>query len=299
MSRRTRLAVVLVALVLSPQSAIGISPSAEAQATPPRVTLGGTESHQFHSEISARDFELMVALPSGYSDDGDVEYPVLYVLDAGWGFALVVQAYRVMQLGKELQPMILVGIHTPGESVVEHLVNRTLDFTPSRNLEADREETGNFGREFRSGGANVFLRVLSEEIIPWAEARYQAGPERGLAGDSYGGLFALHALLRSPALFTHYLIGSPSLWWDDGVMFEREEAYSAEHKELAARVFMSAGTLEDEGMLPDMLRMGEILTARSYAGLELTTHIFMGETHLSVIPATMSRGMRVLFPAAE
>lgn len=82
-------------------------------------------------------------------------------------------------------------------------------------------------------------------------------------------------------------------------MFEREEAFSAEHKKLAARVFMSAGTIEDEGMLPDMLRVGEILTARSYVGLELTTHIFMEETHLSVIPATMSRGLRVLFPAAE
>ena len=48
-------------------------------------------------------------------------------------------------------------------------------------------------------------------------------------------------------------------------------------------------------MLSDMLRMAETLSAREKRGLELTSHIFEGETHLSVIPATMSRGMRVLF----
>lgn len=48
-----------------------------------------------------------------------------------------------------------------------------------------------------------------------------------------------------------------------------------------------------------MLRMAEILAAREYSGLEVTSHIFEGENHQSVIPATMSCGMRFLYGATE
>lgn len=37
------------------------------------------------------------------------------------------------------------------------------------------------------------------------------------------------------------------------------------------------------------------LNQRAYKGLDLTTHIFEGETHLSVIPGTFSRGLREVF----
>jgi predicted alpha/beta superfamily hydrolase len=59
-----------------------------------------------------------------------------------------------------------------------------------------------------------------------------------------GGLFAIHALLTTPGSFTHYLLGSPSLYWNDEVMFERERAYSRKHRDLPARVFLSVGTNE-------------------------------------------------------
>ena len=39
----------------------------------------------------------------------------------------------------------------------------------------------------------------------------------------------------------------------------------------------------------------EELQGRNYASLELKTHIFEDETHVSVIPAAMSRGLRAVF----
>ena len=37
------------------------------------------------------------------------------------------------------------------------------------------------------------------------------------------------------------------------------------------------------------------LAGREYPSLRLTHHVFEGETHLSVIPGTISRGLRDVF----
>lgn len=299
MSTRTQAAALVLAIAVLSHSELGISATSEAENIPQRVTLPRSEVHQIRSEINGRDYDLLVALPMGYSAAAKARHPVLYVLDGGGFLALTAQAHMLMQLNEEVPPLILVGIHAQSGSIMEYLANRVLDFTPTRNLEAETEATAEYGHEVRSGGGDDFLRVLVEEIIPWTEGRYLTAPERGLAGFSYGGLFAIHALLRAPRAFTHYLIGSPDLNWDDAVMFEREAAYAAENKELKARVFMSVGSLEEYFYVPNMLRMAETLTSHDYTGLEVMSHIFEGETHQSVIPATMSRGMRFLFGTPE
>jgi hypothetical protein len=65
---------------------------------------------------------------------------------------------------------------------------------------------------------------------------------------------------------------------------------------------MSVGALEEvehdpkpSAMITNMKHLAETMIGREYEGLELTTHIFENETHLSVIPALMSRGLRVIF----
>ena len=48
-------------------------------------------------------------------------------------------------------------------------------------------------------------------------------------------------------------------------------------------------------MVSNLRDLDATLRSRSYDGLTLTTHLFEGETHLSVVPATISRGLRVVF----
>jgi predicted alpha/beta superfamily hydrolase len=282
------------ALLLSAHLVATLPVLAFAQDAPRAVSVPGTEVHEFRA-TNGTLFDLYVALPADYVGDGSVEYPIFYMTDASVGFAATVQAYRMMTLGGELPPMILIGIDRANPSLVNWYVGRTLDLTPTSVPEADREDSAFLGGvEVSSGGADIFLKILTEEIIPWTEARYPESPERGIGGYSLGGLFATYALFESPQTFTHYLIGSPSLWWDDEVMFRRAESYFAASDDLKARVFMSAGSMEGT-MLPDMLRMAEALKAQEYEGLDLESHIFIGETHLSgVIPATI-RGLRSLF----
>lgn len=63
------------------------------------------------------------------------------------------------------------------------------------------------------GGADEYLRIVTEEIVPKAEEAMQ-GPVswRGLAGYSLAGLFALYAPYRT-ALFSRIASMSGSLWF--------------------------------------------------------------------------------------
>ncbi len=268
-----------------------------AQQATREVSIPGTEVHEFRP-ANGTLFDLYVALPEGYVADGSVKYPVFYSTDASMGFAGLVQMYRLMAMGDDelpaLPPMILVGIDRARSSGVNSAVTRSFDLTPTSSPEYEAGASSYLGAPVTTGGAGTFLGILKNEIIPWVEAHYSAGSERGIGGYSLGGLFATYALLTSPETFTHYWIGSPSLWWDDGVMFKLEEAYAAEHDDLKARVFMSAGSLEGM-MVPDMLRMAETLKTRGYEGLQIETQVLGGESHMSGVFASLNRSLGSLY----
>ena len=64
-----------------------------------------------------------------------------------------------------------------------------------------------------TGGANDYLRLLTEEIIPTAEKEIDGAPRwRGVAGYSLAGLFALYAIYQTD-LFSRVGIMSGSLWF--------------------------------------------------------------------------------------
>ncbi len=48
-------------------------------------------------------------------------------------------------------------------------------------------------------------------------------------------------------------------------------------------------------MVSNLRRLETVMKSRSYAGLDLTTVLLQDETHLSAIPATISRGLRTVF----
>lgn len=288
--KKSSLAAVLVCNLALHIPSIGLSQ------THAPVVLQRSELHQISTK-SGTLFDIYVSFPLGYDSNEGTRYPVLYMTDASGFFALVTQTYRLMQLGQEVIPIILVGVDTPSSSVAESLANREFHLTPTRSVEEEKVTTEMFGVEVRTGGGDAFRAVLKNEIIPWVDGRFPTSNVRGFLGYSLGGLFATHVLFVEPDLFSLYLIGSPSLWWDDSLMFELEKDYAKNHEDLSARVFFSAGTEEYEAnalMLPNMLKMAEILKSRNYPSLELTYHIFQGETHLSGAPATISRGLRFL-----
>ena len=268
---------------------------ADSNASP--VTLRAAESYAVESADGTR-YDVRVAFPDGYDESGDTRYPVLYVTDANFLFLITVEAQRLLNVFGEVKPIIIVGIDRPASVLGEMLAIRIADLTPSSMPRVDSVWTASYGATARSGGAQAFLATLVDEVIPSVEARYPTSEERGLVGYSVGGVFVTHVLFTVPDRFTHYMILSPSYWWGDGEMFAQEEAYADFHDDLAAAVFLSAGT-EEQTIAQGAARMDSVLTARSYRTLALTRHEFDGETHVSVPPAAISRGLRVLFGTAD
>jgi predicted alpha/beta superfamily hydrolase len=248
-----------------------------------------------HSIDSDQSYKLFVNLPKSYETNKNQNFPVLYVLDANGLFTLMTQIYDLLRLSNEVPEMIIVGIGYDVDQFSESFAMRVADLTPSQVSSEERILESHFRSEVRSGGAEKFLNTIIEDVLPQIDRTYRTNGKRILAGFSLGGLFTTYALLSTRYVFSHYLIGSPSLWWDNGLIFDQEQHYAKYNTELNARVFMSVGSLEEELMVTPMNSMARRLYSRNYLGFQLFTHTFENERHFSVIPATLSRGLRVLF----
>ena len=97
-----------------------------------------------------------------------------------------------------------------------------------------------------TGGADDYLRLLTEEIIPTAEKEINGVPRwRGIAGYSLAGLFALYAIYRT-ALFSRVGSISGSLWFP-GI---KEYILSREAKRLPDCMYFSLGDQESKTRNP-------------------------------------------------
>ena len=91
-----------------------------------------------------------------------------------------------------------------------------------------------------TGGADDYLRLLVEEIIPRAEKELVGPPAwRGIAGYSLAGLFALYAIYRTD-VFSRVGCMSGSLWFPGF----KEYVFSHEPKRRPDCIYFSLGDKE-------------------------------------------------------
>ena len=91
-----------------------------------------------------------------------------------------------------------------------------------------------------TGGADDYLRLLVEEIIPGAEKELPGPPAwRGIAGYSLAGLFALYAIYRTD-VFSRVGCMSGSLWFPGF----KEYIFSHEPKRRPDCIYFSLGDKE-------------------------------------------------------
>lgn len=259
---------------------------------PPKVELTGTEFHT----ITARNgmvYEIYVALPLQY--DPGKKYPVLYLVDGRGLFPMVAAQEQVLGLEQEIEPMILVGVDVAAPNFIEGFSQRFTNLPPTRDLKREKELKEAYGKEIVTGKGERFRQDIVGEIIPWVESRYPVSKERGLAGYSLGGLFTLHALFASPETFSSYLVGDPSLYWDDKVMLKTELEFSRKNKKLPAHVYMGFTEKSHGEHVGTVLTFMEALEDRSYEGLEFEQQLFLDETHISGIGAVFARGLTALY----
>lgn len=270
-------------------------PACGAAQAPPPVTLPRTEVRDLPSKaVAGVTYRLYVALPRDYAG-GTKRYPVVYLLDADYSFAIARNVVEHLADRHRLPWAIVVGIAYAGPP--RYRENRTRDYTPTH------VPTGGYGPEVQdlSGGGPDFRRFLAEELIPFVDRTWRTTGERTLVGHSYGALFGAWVALTRPRLFDHYVLVSPSLWYDGRMMFEVEKAYAAAHDSLPATVYLAVGSREGNArrdMVGDLRLLARRLEDRGYAGLGVRADVLDGETHDSVFPRALSDGLRA-FGAAR
>jgi predicted alpha/beta superfamily hydrolase len=247
--------------------------------------LADTQRRNLTSEITGQTYQVSVALPENYATSNET-YPILYALDANIRFGTVVETARSLRRTVEL---IIVGIGYPGQ--LDRRRHRRVDLTPTEN-------PGRFPEG--SGGAPGFLDFIRRELIPLIELEFRSDPtDRALYGHSLGGLFGLYALLEGEGTFQRVIAASPSIGWDNRLIFQMESAYAQSHDSLPAQLFLSSGFLEDNEengeTVSHVKELVEILESRNYSGLQIKTAYFEDETHISVVPAQISRGLRSIY----
>lgn len=274
------------------------------------VTIPHSHRHVLTSKPVGRELEVWVAEPvAGARPLPDAPRAVLYVLDGDLFFGTAVETSRLMsQLFGELPPLLVVGI-AYGEGLALQSQLRTRDFTPSADPGYDRMAASMPGFEpllpegSRMAGADRFLAFVREELQPFVAERYDVEPgASGVYGSSLGGLFAAYTLFQAPETFSRYVIASPALWWNGGEVLSLAE--DLEREDLAARVYLAAGSREEDPAVPMLAsyklvtntrELGRRLEAKDLPSLRVTVDILEGETHTSAVPVSMARGLRATY----
>ncbi len=260
-------------------------------------TVPSTEVIALRSKQSGVDYQLFVALPPDYRTSKKT-YPVVYMLDADYSFALVRNVVQHFVEREDMPPVILVAIAYPGAAAdrTVYRMNRTRDYTPAY------APNGGYGAEYQkiSGGGPKFRAFIASELIPMIERRYRTDHEdRTIIGHSYGGLFATYVLMTQPALFKRYVIVSPSLWYSNRIALTMEEAAADAGSRPDARVFFAVGSRENQPMVDDLLELVGKLKSRKNSNLIVRYHVYDGETHNSVFPGAVTRGLLTVFEGAK
>lgn len=249
-----------------------------------RVEILNTEVREIISSETNRQYFAYVHLPQGYYES-DKKYPVLYLTDAEeFSFGMYTSIFLVLRLDNEIGDIILVGISNGG-NLYEHFSRRRRDYTPTK----DEDYPG-------SGEAAEHLRFIKEDLIQKIDREYRTDPSnRGIWGSSYGGLFAIYAMLNSPETFQNYIIASPSMWWDGRTMLNDVKAFVEVEQELTANIYTALGEQETTRMRYGWEQFNELLEDRSYKDLKLTRELLQDETHVSMMPTAFTRGLKSLY----
>ena len=273
-----------ISLFLSTSYPQNSNDTAKSIKTYRQVEISGSEINEFQSAITGEKYFIYVGLPRSYSDSTKI-YPVMYIMDADGSFGTCTEITRLLALGNEVPEIIIVGI-AYGVSFNEYLYNRQRDYTPT----VMKKYAG-------SGGGKKFLRFIDEELIPFVETKYRVKrSDRAMCGFSYGGLFALYTLFHKPKLFNRYLAGSPSFFWDNGILFEYEKKYFENRSDLPVRLFISAGSLENNNVfIKPLKRFTNIFNTRGYSGLQIKSIILDDETHFSSFGNFFTKGIKWLY----
>ncbi len=261
----------------------------------PAFSLPNSEVRTIHANSNKKDYELYIQLPASYKNS-NTAYPLIIVNDSRFAFPLASGAMQLMG-DRVVKEAIVVGVsYSKGD---DSTISRTRDYTPTYS---PSEPSGHSTAARKvSGHAKEYTAFLADQVIPLIQQHYRVDSSNKIfVGHSFGGLLGSYILVNRPEIFDHYIIGSPSLWYDKKVIFEMEKQYASKHKSLETHVMIYVDendpTAINKQMADDVLAFEKVLRSRNYSGLKLQVEVIKGENHHSVFPGLLARGLMAAIP---
>lgn len=240
------------------------------------------ETRVLKSTVLKEDRTLNVYLPEGFNKEKS--YPVIYLLDgsANEDFLHIVGLVQFFKMQFSMPDFLVVGIAN---------IDRKRDFTFHTNLKDLQKEYPTTGHSAK------FIEFIEKELQPFVNSHYKTTATKYIIGQSLGGLLATEILLKKPNLFTHYLIVSPSIWWDDESLLKNAKSLLDKQKEMNQYVYLSVGMQEHQMMVKDAKEMAAVLKTKK--GLKVDYFPMEKENHASILHLSIHEAFKKLFPLKE
>lgn len=219
---------------------------------------------------------LNVYLPQGYNDTF-AKYPVIYLLDgsADEDFIHIAGLVQFLNMIAKMPKSIVVGVAN---------VDRKRDFTFPTQNNVDLKAMPTTGK------SQKFINFIEKDLQPYVRQKYRTTLQRTIIGQSLGGLLAAEILLKKPELFDHYIIISPSLWWDDESLLKAAPELLRSHSYVGKKVYLSVGS-EGKQMEADVLKFDQLLRL---AGIKPLFNPMPEENHLTILHNSVYKAFELL-----
>ncbi len=270
---------------------------------------------QFAVNASHRGaYVIDVSIPAGLASGERL--PVLLLVDGNWTFevAHAITHGAFATLAADVPRVVMVGVGYPErEGFAGAYTRRNWDFHGPWDLQdaigAEMrgvfKNIGGAGALKPGGGYEAFISFLRDELLPGLAQTYpiDLAARHCLIGHSSGGHFALRALFDPHSPFSRYVAISPSLGTAAGEIEAAEAAYAASHDDLAADIFVCAGTAEVAQSRPmglcafggGVTWLVEQLSIRNWPSAKFAWEFMGNESHSSIAPRAIAAGLRSVF----
>ncbi len=238
---------------------------------------------EINSAILKEKRTLNIYLPDGYNSKQ--KYPVIYLLDgsANEDFLHIVGLVQFFNMTFKMPKTIIVGIAN---------VDRKRDFTfPTTRADGKKAYP-------TTGGSAKFIEFIEKELQPYIKANYKTNNSTYIIGQSLGGLLALEILLKKPALFSNYIIISPSLWWDDESLLKEAPALLSRQADAKRWVYISVGS-EGKVMEDDAASIVKALQTSGKQNSKVDFVSLPKENHASILHLSVYEALKILYPYKE
>lgn len=217
-----------------------------------------TKEFSILSTSNGATYNIKVALPQNYNSETQ-KYAAIYVLDGEENFDFVAEKCSKISSGYTTSNVLVIGIGCGND--------RAIDYTPSE---------GGGGAVKGGGGAEKFMLFIKNELIPKIESSYAADTtrkNRTILGHSFGGLLSTYAFTNHNKVFGNYIILSPSLWYDNEIMFKLEQENRNSNQSNHHLVFMGLGELENSGQMLAPFQAFYMRLQNNYPDMVIKRHL--------------------------